>query len=131
MVAMPFPGDSAFTAGMTSIIHAAQTSMIQIIAGVKTPPEAPPALANGGRNPGGFPGSNAVAGGGAPGGFDEEGDWDAWSTAGEEERSGEVEELLRRQQVRIQELEQRLVDSAVGRNDSRGGRSPTIKTITI
>lgn len=116
---------------MTSIIQAAQTSVIQIIAGVDNTHSASPSLLNGRGHPSFTPDSNASDRDAAQGGFFAKGNGDGWSID-EEESSDEVEDLLRRQQVRIQELEQRLLDSADSINGSGGGgRSPTIKTITI
>lgn len=137
-----FSGDAVFTSGMVAIIHSAQTSVIERIAGVPEPSSISAAkkklntptasvkrkeeASNGGRGNG----HNQVD---AATGYKELNGAAVFTfecdARGEEEEEV-YEELLRRQQLRIEELERRLLPpgSLVGVRDSatKGRRSPTL-----
>lgn len=114
-------GDVVFTSGMVAIIHSAQTRIIERIAGVPTPSSISTE-----KNKLNTPTSSGKRKEEAANGHQ----------AGYKKSNGsalfeeEDEELLRRQQLRIEELERRLLPpgSLVGVRDSamKGRRSPTL-----
>lgn len=119
-------GDVVFTSGMVAIIHSAQTRIIERIAGVPTPSSISTE-----KNKLNTPTSSVKRKEEAA-----NGDRGNGHQAGYKKSNGsalfeeEDEELLRRQQLRIEELERRLLPpgSLVGVRDSamKGRRSPTL-----